>query len=346
MSLKNTRPMWFQQPNPVMSQSSSKYDAPNRSYDKTRAQFEIFIIESFEVADAWQEIWNPQPICERTIVFSHFIAVTNPPRNGRQGVLRNTIMHLIWWATRILNLASHAIRGLQLQTRPGHVSAMDSRQQRPGMSMRNLCTEELFIIYDMVASDPPPDSFLAYAICTVAWATAMRTGSLTKTTPRKFLTRAQREDYNENGLLKWSNFKFFMIDDSVAAKVTFKHIKGERHVDERGVPTNRTFTFMPMRTNRQHLDVSGFSFGVAYARRLFQDDIETMLSLRVRGSQPIPLRVRQNIAKEAAFLPGWKIPYKEQEMFKRTPLSAKEWNQELRRICLEAGLLGHFTSYS
>jgi len=143
----------------------------------------------------------------------------------------------------------------------------------------NLHTDELTMIYENVVRPHfHPGHIMAYTVCVLAWATAMRTGSFSKA--KNILTHGTAQEkaaYKVGGPLRLQHREFFYTNGGIAVRVEFCHLKGKKRQDMSTGATTRKYTFMPLRSNRRHLDLASLLIAIAYKRGYFTQPLEELL---------------------------------------------------------------------
>jgi hypothetical protein len=151
---------------------------------------------------------------------------------------------------------------------------------------------------------------------------------------------AERRTLREIGPLRWQHVAFYIHAESVAADITFHHIKGNQSPKLATTEQTRTYTLWPVRGDRLHLDVAAVLFAVAYARGLFvhtMDNVMELIKNYGNTQQRVPLPMRQH---------GYRQPVLSRASDPTKPLVAKEYRILFQRMCILANIVGVYGPYS
>jgi hypothetical protein len=154
------------------------------SYYTERSRFETFVLEVYQEPDNWRAIWVSSTIHERLDAYIRLWPFIYSLSKGSQQTLVSHSRYLLWWTG---NLAQLSISDTQTIRREFNVTLSEvmsvrSREQIEARSVvNNLYFDELRAIHDNVIHKKPSlQNLLPYALCTISWATEMRTGAIVK----------------------------------------------------------------------------------------------------------------------------------------------------------------------
>lgn len=122
------------------------------------------------------------------------------------------------------------------------------------------------------------------------------------------------------------------------------HIKSKRKA--RAISTDigdttRTFKFLLPQSRSLLINVLAILFSIAYDRGLFAQDIDTIASTSQTSTvEYIPPNPEVN--SQAAFISS----HAHVQVQRPVPMTSNVWNARLQLLCIEAGLMERYTSFS
>ncbi|TGO43982.1 hypothetical protein BCON_0680g00020 [Botryotinia convoluta] len=143
--------------------------------------------------------------------------------------------------------------------------------------------------------------------------------------------------------LRWSDVDFYITPGNrgIAVRLLFRYIKGYRdpHGKLRFDP-QRTFTFLPTKTTRYHLDLAFILTGLAFQRGLFGPEFPTIESLHLCKTFQLPKVDRVNAH------PILLQSTKGDTLFETKAMKTAGLNARLKTTLLTLGFVQRFTMYS
>jgi hypothetical protein len=116
----------------------------------------------------------------RILSFLQFTSKITPPRVGCQTVCATMRSSTTWWAQKILSLSPTETQRLKRFTQNAFMESLNHRIQRAAIASRNLYIKELTEQWETVERSISQSDLITYALCSLAWASGLRTGSLKK----------------------------------------------------------------------------------------------------------------------------------------------------------------------
>ncbi|TGO15992.1 hypothetical protein BTUL_0033g00300 [Botrytis tulipae] len=253
----------------------------------------------------------------------------------KAGVLYQRMHGLYWWAIRFIlgflndygvwhSIITDHIAWLAVH----HGLATENRQKNnPGDT-------ELEVMYNYSIKQADSNLLQHYFAYLVTFITSVRPGSIT--------VCPNYEANKEKGILIdetliWSDVEFYVS----LCEYFFRFVKGYRdpHGKSRFDP-HRTFTFLPIKTTRYHLDVAFVLTGLAFQRRLFGSELPTIESLHLCKTFHIPKIDAVNV--NPVLLQTIKGDY----LFENVAMREPALNPRLQTTLSALGFFQYFTIYS
>jgi hypothetical protein len=168
----------------------------------------------------------------------------------------------------------------------------------------------------------------------------------------KSVTKSTVGTWKKSGPLRLEHIRFFYLKDDggIAVRVAFRHPKGKSGPDLSSQDNTRQYTLVPSPSHQPHLDIVGLLFSLTYSYGYFMESIEDVLSAsataiatRPIATRPIatrPIATCAHLNTQPVFFDCFQV-----ESASGKPLRSKTLHRELKRMCIDAGLVGAFTSY-
>ncbi|KAF7943856.1 uncharacterized protein EAE97_005926 [Botrytis byssoidea] len=313
------------------------------SREATRGEFELFVYDIYELTEI-TDIWNKEKFTEHVKQYLGFTILQISGKfkdKPKAGVLYQRMHGLYWWAVRFIpgflndygmwhSIITDHIAWLAVH----HGLATENRQKN------NLGDTELEVMYNYSIKQADSNLLQHYFAYLVTFITSVRPGSIT--------VCPNYEANKEKGILidetlRWSDVEFYVYPGNrgIAVRIFFRFVKGYRdpHGKSRFDP-QRTFTFLPIKTTRYHLDAAFVLTGLAFQRGLFGPEFPTIESLHLCKTFHIPKVDAVNA--NPVLLQTTKGDY----LFENVAMREPALNPRLQTTLSALGFFQYFTMYS